>query len=307
MDAREALSEIARLKLEKDTFVLAHNYQLPEVQEAADFVGDSLALAQKALKIPNRRVLMCGVYFMAETVAILNPEKTVIIPDTTAGCPLANFAPVEMVREWKEKYPEHVFVAYVNSSAAVKAEVDICCTSSNAVKIVKALPQKRIVFLPDRNLGAWVKEKLPEKEIVLWPGFCVVHETVDPAAVYAAKQTNPDALVMVHPECPGDILAMADGVCSTGQMNEFVEKHPEAKRFIVVTEWGMVYALSRRFPGAEFIEPGGKRLECRNMKKNTLDKVIAALSDDTDRNRVSVPAETGQRARKAIEKMLRLS
>ena len=295
---------ILELKRDKDVTILAHNYQLPEVQDIADYVGDSLGLAQKALTIKSNTVMMCGVYFMAETVAILNPEKTVLIPDMNAGCPLASFAPADMVRSWRKDYPDYAFVAYVNSTAEVKALVDVCCTSSNAVRIVRSLPNRKIVFLPDKNLGAYVKTQVPEKEIVLWPGFCVVHENTDLEALYKAKETHPEALVVAHPECPQDILHEADGICSTGQMFSFIESKPEVKEFIIATEWGIKHALTKRFPDRVFIEPS-VRMECRNMKKITLDKVQKSLEGNA--YRIQVDPEISKKAKTAIDLMLAMA
>ncbi len=171
--------EIIRLKKERDAVILAHNYQIPEIQDVADYVGDSLGLAQKASAIKNKRIILCGVYFMAETAAVLNPEKEVFIPDSSAGCPLADFVSPEMLKKWREEYPDHTFVAYVNTSAEVKALSDVCCTSANAERIVRRIKNNKIVFLPDKNLGSYVRSRVPEKEIILWPGYCVVHENAD--------------------------------------------------------------------------------------------------------------------------------
>jgi quinolinate synthase len=298
---KKLLEQVVELK--KKAFILAHNYQRPEVQAVADFVGDSLGLAKQAVSLQNEIVVFCGVYFMAETAAILNPEKKILIPDRTAGCPLSDFASAQMVREWRRNYPEHTFVAYVNTTAEVKAEVDICCTSSNAVSLVRALPNDKIVFLPDKNLGAWVARNVPEKDIVLWPGYCVVHEFVKLEAVLAEKERYPDALIVAHPECGLEVLDRADGVCSTGQMFDFVRNHPETKRFIVVTESGVNYALKNMFPDKNFIEPKTNLL-CRNMKKITLEKVLHCLEKEDFL--VKVDSETSERARKAIDNMLQM-
>ncbi len=298
------VKEIERLKNDLDAVILAHNYQLPEVQELADFTGDSLELARKAATVKNRMIVFCGVYFMAETAKILNYDRTVLIPDREAGCPLANFAAAEQVREWRVKYPGHAFVAYVNTLAEVKAEVDICCTSSNAVKIVNSLDNGKIVFLPDRNLGDYVRRQV-NKEIVLWPGYCPIHETVTPQIVSDVKTKYPDALVMAHPECKQSVRELADEVCSTGQMFGVVERHPESKRFIVVTEWGMNYALGKRFPGREFIEPA-RRMECPNMKKITPEKVLEVLKSEgkSDRFIVKVEPSVAEKAKESIVRML---
>jgi quinolinate synthase len=304
MEQEGIIREIQRLKEEKDIIILAHNYMLPPVQDCADFVGDSLGLAQKAAGISKKRILVCGVYFMAETAAILNPGKTVLIPDIQAGCPLAGFADAKMVGEWRKNYPDYTFVAYVNTSAEVKALSDVCCTSSNAVKIVKAVKNDKIVFLPDKNLGSYVASQVPDKKIVLWPGYCVVHETADLEAVALAKEKHPAGLSMVHPECPPDLRDMADGILSTGQMFQFVEQHPETREFIVITEWGINYALQKRFPDRVFIEPD-RRMECRNMKKITPEKVLNSLKKLV--YEVKIKPEIAEKAKVSIEKMLSMT
>lgn len=301
MSLSEIQKRLMELKRNRKTVILAHNYQLPEIQDVADIVADSLGLAREATRIDAEEVVVCGVYFMAETVAILNPKKRVLIPDPDAGCPLADFATPEMVREWRKKYPDYAFVTYVNSSAEVKALSDVCCTSANAEKIVRAVPNDKIVFLPDKNLGAFVASRVPEKEIVLWPGFCVVHETASLDAVIEAKQAHPQARVLAHPECPKDFWPVADALLSTGQMFDDVAKHPEVKEFILVTEWGIKAGLSKRFPGRMFIEPG-KRMECRNMKKITLPKLEKSLTSGVFE--VKVDERVAEAARVSIEKML---
>jgi len=240
---------------------------------------------------------------MAETAAVLNPGRAVIIPDRDALCPLAAFADKKMILEWRKKYPDHAFVAYVNTTAEVKAEADVCCTSANAVEIVRKVPQSKIVFLPDKNLGSYVREIVTEKEIVLWPGYCIVHEASDPEAVGKTIEANPGAAVLAHPECPPEIRKMADAVLSTGQMFDYVDKHPEIRDFIVVTEWGINYGLHKKFPGRNFIEPLS-RMECRNMKKITAGKLLECLR--TMKYRVEVDPETAEKSARAIEKMLDL-
>lgn len=303
---KELIEEINELKEERGAIIIAHNYQLPEVQDLADFTGDSLELARKASKIDNELILFCGVYFMAETAKILNPDKSVLIPDKAAGCPLADFATGEQVREWREKYPDYGFVAYINTNADVKAEVDICCTSSNAVKIVESMKQDKIVFLPDQNLGSYVQEQT-KKELKLWRGYCVVHHTADSQSIKKAIEKNPGAVSMAHPECPKTIRDMVDEVCSTGQMFGVVERYKHKKDFIVVTEWGMNYALQRRFPDKNFIEPE-RRLQCRNMKRITPEKIRGALKSDEndDKYNVTVDSVLAERAKKSIDKMLEL-
>jgi quinolinate synthase len=299
---RKILEEIRELKKEKNAVILAHNYQLPEIQDAADYIGDSLGLAKMARQTTGDTIVMCGVYFMAETAAVLNPGRTVIIPDKEALCPLASFANKKMVLEWKKRYPEHAFVAYVNTTAEVKAQADVCCTSANAVEIVRRLPQSKIVFLPDKNLGSYVKEIVTEKEIVLWPGYCVVHEEADPEAVLKTKRIYPMAAVLVHPECPAEIRNLGDVILSTGQMFEFVEKHPEIDDYIIVTEWGINYGLRRRFK-KNFIEPL-KRMECRNMKRINSRKLLESLRSMDFK--IQVDSDVAGNSARAIEKMLDL-
>ncbi len=299
---KEISERIRYIKKEKNAIILAHNYQLPEIQDIADFTGDSLQLARKAVEINEATIVFCGVYFMAETAAILNPDKVVLIPDLDAGCPLADFAKASQVREWRERYPDHAFVTYINSNADVKAEVDICCTSSNAVKVVESLPQEKIVFLPDKNLGSYVAEHT-DKHIVLWPGFCVVHETADREGILSAQKKHPQAKTLTHPECPKEIRDLSDVVCSTGQMFDAVKTNPSVSEFIVVTEWGMNHALKKRFPDRSFFEPD-KRMQCQNMKKITIDKVLEVLI--TGKNRVVVDPVVAKKAKNSIDRMLAL-
>lgn len=303
MNQSELKEIIKEFKIKKNAFIIAHNYMLPEVQDVADYVGDSLGMAQVARKADSSFIIVCGVYFMAETAAIINPEKKVFIPDKDAGCPLSNFANEKMILEWRKKYPDYTFVAYVNTGAKVKAYSDICCTSANAVKVVKSIKNDKIVFLPDRNLGDYVSKQVPEKKFVLWPGYCIVHENVELNSVIAVKEMNPDAKILVHPECPENIRNIADVICSTSQMIDFVEKNKDCNKFIVVTEWGINYALKKKFPEKTFIEPRN-RMECVNMKKITLDKILNVLMDEM--NQVYVEKEIIEKARNAIDKMLNI-
>lgn len=302
----EALSsEILSLKKAAGAYVMAHNYQSREIQEIADFTGDSLAMAQEAARTSAEILVVCGVYFMAETAKILNPEKRVLLPDLQAGCPLADFADPGKVREWRDRYPDHAFVTYVNSSAAVKALSDVCCTSSNALKIVESLESERIVFLPDRNLGSFVAENTG-KEVILWPGCCPVHDGMTPQAVQEVKATLSDrrSMALVHPECTQEVRQEADSICSTGQMFSVVESHPDVKDFIIVTEGNMIHALQRQFPDHRFYEPQ-RKIHCRNMARITLEKLRDCLKED----RFSVEVDTGvsRAAVGSIRKMLELS
>jgi quinolinate synthase len=297
--------EIARLKAEQDAVILAHNYQVPEIQQLADFVGDSLQLAIEAQKVPQSTIVFCGVHFMAESAKVMNPEKRVLLPNLSAGCSLADSITAESLEDWKERYPDHAVVTYVNSSAEVKALSDICCTSANAASVVRSLPQRKILFTPDRNLGAWVKKQVPEKEIVVYDGCCPVHDVLRGANVTGVKRDKPDAVVIAHPECRADVIAMADEVCSTTAMLSAVGRHPQAKTFIVATEHGIVHQLKRRWPDREFILADGCigcRMHCPYMKMIDLVMVRDALV--RGKHEIVVPADVAAGARRALERMI---
>jgi quinolinate synthase len=296
---------INSLKLEKNALILAHIYAPLEVQQIADFIGDSLELSRKAADPQDAHeiIVFCGVYFMGETAALLSPQKKVLMADLTAGCPMADMAPAEEVREWKKKYPEATVVCYINSSAAVKAESDICVTSANAVKIVQQLPAKQILFLPDSSLGAFVQKQVPEKEIVLWPGFCPTHHRILEQFVLRSKQEHPQALLLAHPENTETILKYAEYVGSTSQMQRYA-KESTAKEFIIASEKGLVERLQYDLPEKRFyhVTP---LATCPNMKKNTLEKVRDALEkEDT---RIVVEPNTALKALAAIRGMLAIS
>ncbi len=291
----------SRLKAERKAVILAHNYQLGEVQDIADFVGDSLELSQQATEVDAEVIVFCGVVFMAETAKLLNPERTVLIPDPRAGCPMCDMAPVEEVRKRKAELPGVPVVAYVNTTAAVKAEVDVCCTSANAIKVVNSLPDDRILFLPDRNLGHWV-QRHTDKEIILWDGYCPTHQRILAKQIQALKQEHPQAVLMVHPECTPDVIELADEVLSTGQMVRWARK-TDAEEIIVGTEVGMIHRLQKENPGKRFL-PISKLTTCPNMKRITLEKVLWALEDM--QHPVEVPDEIAARGRRAIERMLEI-
>ena len=298
-------AEIRELAKRKNAVILAHNYQLPEVQEVADVVGDSLALSRKAQETGAKIVVFCGVHFMAESAKILNPEKKVLLPSLAAGCALADSITAESLLDWKARYPDHAVVTYINSSAEVKAHSDICCTSANAVSVCRSLPQKKILFTPDRNLGAWVRRQVPEKEFAIYDGACPTHEVLRGVSVSKTKSRHPDAVVIAHPECREDVLAAADEVCSTTGMIDAVARHPEARRFIIATEWSMVYQLKKRFPQNEFIMADGCigcRLHCPYMKMNTLPGVKRALEEEVFV--IDVDPDVQRRARIALERMI---
>lgn len=291
------------LKRERNAIVIAHNYEPDEVQALADFTGDSLELSRKAAALEEETVVFCGVRFMAETAAILAPEKTVLLPDRHAGCPMADMISPEDVRELKAKHPGAAAVCYVNSSAAVKAECDLCCTSSNAAKIVASIPAEReVIFVPDTHLGHHVRSLL-DREMVIWDGYCPTHSRIREADVLREKAAHPEAVVMAHPECPEPIRRLADELLSTGQMCAFA-KASSAREFVVATERGILYRLRNENPDKRFYSPTARAV-CPNMKKIDAEKVLWALEDL--KYRVTVPEEIAVRARKAIEAMLALS
>jgi len=298
----EAIRELAR---RRNAIILAHNYQLPEVQEAADFVGDSLGLALQARQTKAELIVFCGVHFMAESARILNPERTVLLPSLAAGCALADSITPESLIEWKELYPGHTVVTYINSSAEVKAMSDICCTSANAVAVVRSLPNRRILFTPDRNLGRWVAGQVPEKEIVVYDGACPTHDVLRGVNVEKVRGERPGAVVIAHPECRADVLGMADEICSTSGMIAAVERHPEAHTFIIATEWALIHQLAKRFPGREFIPADGCigcRLHCPYMKMIDLAGVRRSLEEDVFP--IDVDPDDASAARVALERMM---
>jgi quinolinate synthase len=298
----EIISEIKKIAAEKKAIILAHNYQRPEIQDIADFSGDSLELSRLASKTEAEIIVFCGVHFMAESAAILSPDKKVLLPDPGAGCPMADMVDTDGVSEFKKKYPNAKVVTYINSSAAVKALSDVICTSSNAVKIVERIESDEILFLPDRNLAGYV-QKFTKKKIIPWDGFCPTHENLTLDEVLEMKKNNPGAYVMAHPECIREIADIADGVYSTGGMIEFVKK-TDSRKIIVCTELGMIHKLKKVAPQIEYI-PATRSLICPNMKKITLEKLLASLIQEKEH--ITVDAKTAEGARKALQKMLELS
>ncbi|MDD4294902.1 MAG: quinolinate synthase NadA [Candidatus Omnitrophica bacterium] len=294
------VNKIKELKKEKDAVILAHNYQLPEVQEAADYLGDSLELAKLSKKLTNKVVICCGVMFMAETIKILSPEKKVLLPVLTAGCPLADQITPEQLIELKEKNPEAKVVSYVNSTAKIKALTDVCCTSANAVSVVKNFPAKKIIFVPDRNLGWWVKTNVPEKEIILWNGGCPVHEDFNIDEVFIAKKKYPKAKIMAHPECHKEILQQADFITSTSGMLR-IAKQDDAKSYIIATEEGMIYRLKKENPDKEFYSLGINKI-CKDMKKITLENLYNSLK--TENFPIDMPSGIVSAARLSLENMV---
>jgi quinolinate synthase len=292
-------SRIQELKKSRGAVILAHNYQLPEVQDVADFSGDSLELSRKAAATDAEVIVFCGVHFMAETAKILSPGKTVLIPDVHAGCPMADMITLSQLREFKAQYPGRPVVAYVNTSAEVKAESDICCTSANAVKVVEALDAPEVLFLPDKCLGAYVASNT-SKNVILYPGYCPTHHRILPQHVLEQKTLHPGALVIAHPECTPEVLALADAVASTSGIVRYVQES-NREEFIVCTEQGLLHRLQQDNPSKRFYNPGSLNV-CPNMKKITLEKVAWSLQDLV--YRVEVPDEIMKKARAAIDGMV---
>ncbi|HEX3032048.1 MAG TPA: quinolinate synthase NadA [Bacillota bacterium] len=304
MEEFEGLSnDIARLKAERKAIILAHLYQRPEIQDVADYIGDSLMLAQKAAQTDAEVIVFCGVHFMAESAAILSPEKTVLLPEEKAGCPMADMITAEALRAKKQEHPDAIVVCYVNSSAAVKAESDICCTSSNAVKIASSLPADRpILFVPDQNLGHWVGLQTG-RTIIPWEGYCNVHHRITLEDAKNARAAYPGVPMLVHPECNPDVVAQADGVFSTAGIINYA-RNSDAKEFIIGTECGVVHQLQAQCPGKEFHLVSDKLL-CPNMKSTTLGKVKWCLEKMAPR--ITVSEEVRTKAIHALDKMLELS
>lgn len=300
---KEIISRINELREEKNAVILTHNYQLGEVQEIADFVGDSLELSIKASKTAADVIVFCGVQFMAETAYILSPEKTVLLPALESGCPMADMAEAVELKKLKTKHPKALVVTYVNSSAEVKALSDICVTSANAVKIVESLPaDKKIIFVPDKNLGAYV-QRITGRNMILWPGFCPTHMRITPEQLKQRKAEFPDAKVIVHPESRLDVIDLADEALSTGGMIRYASQ-TDARQIIVATEVGMLYRLSKENPDKQFI-PVSEQAICPNMKMHRLENVMDAL--EHMRHNIVVPEATRMLAKKPIAKMLELS
>lgn len=302
MHNRDIIDRILELKKKRNAVILAHNYQLPEVQDSADYLGDSLELSRIASRLEVKVIVFCGVHFMAETAAILNPQKKVLIPDLHAGCPMANMITREQLRRLKEKHPKAVVVAYVNTSAEVKSEVDVCCTSTNAVKVVSALSDREeIIFIPDKYLADYVSRQIGKK-LISWDGFCPTHVRILPDDIKREKGLHPKAKVIVHPECRPEVVNMADAVKSTSGMCKYV-KETDSDEFIIATEAGLIYRLQKENPKKKFY-PATPLAVCPNMKEITLEKVLWALEDM--QYEVRVPEGIRLRAKKAVDKMLEI-
>lgn len=308
-------SEVMRLKKEKDVVILAHNYQVPEVQDVADFVGDSLRLSREAANVDQKTILFCGVHFMAETAAIISPQKKVLIPDLDAGCSLSDSITVKELKDWKKQHPDAIAVGYVNTTAEIKSELDYCCTSSNAVNVVKAIPaSKEILFLPDMFLGSYVAKMTGRKNMHIWAGECHVHAGITPEDVTKKIDSLKDAEFVIHPECSctspmlydvasGSYAGRPVSILSTEGMMSHVSKS-NSKNFVVATETGILYRMRKQNPGKMFV-PASEKAECQYMKMITLEKVYNSLIED--KYQVKVPKQIADKARLAIERMLAIS
>ena len=294
--------KILKLKQDRNAVILVHNYQLGEVQDIADFVGDSLELSQNAAKTTAEVIVFCGVHFMAETASILCPEKTVLLPDAHAGCPMADMINAEQLRQRKKELPGATVVCYVNSTAEVKAESDICCTSANAVKVVQSLDNNEVLFVPDKYLGHYVSTRT-DKKIVLWPGYCPTHVRIQPQDIIRLKQEYPRAKVIVHPECRPEVIALADETLSTGGMIRYARRE-DVNEMIVGTEIGIIHRLKKEHPDKKFI-PVSEQAICPNMKLITLEKVLWSLEEMSPE--VRVPETIRIKAKAAVDKMLAIA
>jgi quinolinate synthase len=304
MDTESLVRKISELKKEKNAIILCHNYQRPEIYEVADFIGDSLDLSLKAKGASAKIIVFCGVDFMAESAKILNPRKKVLHPDTEARCPMAAMVSAGAISKKRKEFPGAAVVSYINTSAATKAESDICCTSANFLKVAESLHSQEIIFAPDYNMGKYLQQEMKrtktKKRIIPWHGFCYVHDFITPDEIRKLKKAHPKAEVLVHPESPADVIKLADHVLGTGGMLKRA-KSSKASEFIIATEEGMCNRLRREIPGKEFYPAGGT---CQNMKRITLEKVYECLKGE--KNQVKVPEKVAAKARKALERMLEM-
>lgn len=295
----DEFEKIKQLKKNRNAIILAHNYQRADVQDAADFVGDSFGLSQKAVSSGADVIVFCGVDFMAESAAVLNPEKTVLMPELSAQCPMAAMITPEALKLEKQKHPDAAVVCYVNTSAAVKAESDICCTSANAVKVVNSLEEQEIIFVPDRNLALYVAANT-KKKIIPWDGYCPTHHLILPGDILLEKEEHPDAQVLVHPECRPDVIELADKVLSTAGMLKYAAQS-DAREFIIGTELGLLHRLRKENPQKKFY-PATAYAVCPNMKMNTLGSIIRAL--EKNEHVIIVPENIRKKAKLTLDRML---
>ncbi|MBM7686151.1 quinolinate synthase [Defluviitalea raffinosedens] len=303
MDTQEMINEINKLKREKKAIILAHNYQAPEVQDIADFVGDSLGLSRRAANTDADIIVFCGVHFMAESAKIFSPDKKVLLPAYDAGCPMADMIDADQLRVLKKKYPNVPVVCYINSSAEVKAESDICCTSANAVKVVQSIDSDKVLFVPDQNLGNYVAKQIPQKDVICWEGFCITHHKVKCNVLDMVRKHRSNTKILVHPECNPDVVAKADFVGSTSQIIQYVEESDE-KEFVIGTEMGVLHSLEKQNPDKKFylLSPS---LICVNMKKTRLEDVYRALKDEI--YEIEVDKDIMAAAKNSLERMLKVS
>lgn len=297
------VAEIERLKKEQDAVIVAHTYQNAEVQELADLVGDSFALSRYCAKQTCSTIVFCGVGFMAESAKILSPGKRVLLPERLAGCPMADMVTAEELQAFRKEHPDTAIVTYINSSAAVKAESDVIVTSSNAVRVVRAMPEKKILFVPDQNLGSYVAKQCPDKDVTLWHGYCPTHHKIQPEAVRRMREAYPDAEILVHPECTLEVLAYADYIGSTKEIIDHAAASAK-RQFIIGTEMGVLHPLRRDHPEKTFYLMDS-RLVCPNMKMTTLDSVLRCLQ--TGQYEMQVPEDVARRAARALNRMLELA
>jgi quinolinate synthase len=314
-DTSKLKEDILRLKKEKDVVILAHNYQIPGIQDVADFTGDSLGLSKQAAKVEQKTILFCGVHFMAETAAIISPHKKVLIPDLQAGCSLSDSITLDELKNWKKQHPNAIAVGYVNTTAEIKSELDYCCTSSNAINVVKAIPEnKEILFLPDMFLGSYVAKMTGRKNMHIWAGECHVHAGITPDDITKKLDSMKDAEFVIHPECSCTTPMLYDlasgsfnerkvSILSTEGMLNHV-KDSKAKNFVVATETGILYRMRKDNPNKTFV-PASEKAECQHMKMNTMEKVYDSLVED--KYEVTVPKEIADKARLAIDRMLAIS
>ncbi len=304
----DLFEEIEKLKKEKNAVILAHYYQEPDIQDIADFVGDSLQLSQEAARTPADIIAFAGVHFMAETAKILSPQKKVVLPDLKAGCSLSDSCPAPHFAKFREKYPDHIVISYVNCTAELKALTDICCTSSNAVHVVNSIPSDRgIIFAPDKNLGAYI-QKVTGRKMILWDGACMVHEIFSKEKLTKLKIRHPEAKIIAHPECEEPVLQMADYIGSTSGLLKFVQTDPSSS-FIVATESGILHQMQLKCPDKTFIPAPPENHcacnECPHMKRNTLEKLYTCLKFELPE--IQIPVEVISKARRSIERMLEIS
>ncbi|HOB68254.1 MAG TPA: quinolinate synthase NadA [Syntrophorhabdaceae bacterium] len=300
--SEDIINEILELKKQRNAVIVAHNYQVDEVQKIADILGDSFALSRYCASSPHETIVFCGVHFMAESAKILSPQKTVLLPEINAGCPMADMVNAEDIRQLRKIYPNAAVVCYINTTAEVKAECEICCTSSNAVQVIRSLKEKDIIFVPDMNLGNYIARMVPEKNMIIWNGFCITHHRVTSDDVLNARAVHPDALVLVHPECRPDVVDMADFVGSTKQIMDFGAKS-EGRKFIIGTEMGVLFRLREDNPDKEFylLSQG---LICPNMKRTKLISVYNALKEM--KHRIEIEDSILLRAKSSLDRMMQV-